>query len=191
MKPNRLAMNRFRSPLFSRRTRTGGLALLAAAGAIVGLGAAQIALAGFNVADVYELEFGEDRVTFCSEGGPISTSSAEVALGERGFETPGDAVAAFEAEQRDAASNPEIPEELRSMLGPTREARYAQSADSAPDRAAFFDIPSQGPADLEARVVVNEYPGDGWKVTEVVQCMSVVVTDIEKYNELAEEVYKQ
>ena len=129
-----------------------------------------------------------DRITFCSDGGLISTSSSEIALGEFGYKTAREAVAAFQTAQRTYASNPQIPEELRRMLGPTRETEYRESVYGTPDGQAFFDVPSSGSADLEARVVVSEYPDDGWKVTEVIQCMSVVVTDIDLYNQVAKEI---
>ena len=152
---------------------------------------AQVVSAQSDDIEVYEFFFGEDRVTFCSEGGPMDHGESMVAIGRFGYETPSDAVAAHEAYQRDAASNPKIPEELRKMLGPARETKYTRSTYRAPDGQAFFDVTSKGPADLEARIVVSEFPGDGWKITETFACMSVAVTDVERYNQLAEEIYSR
>ena len=76
------------------------------------------------------------------------------------------------------------------MLAPTRETRFVESSFEAPTGTAYFDINSSGPADLEGRVVVHEYSGDGWKVTSTYRCMSTAVTDIERYNEIARELYQ-
>ena len=183
--------------LLSLRTMYGlvGLGII---GAIVGVIVGQIVSAQSTEVELHEqstevelheFEFGADQITFCSDGGPISMSSSEIALGEFGYATATEAVAVFTAQQHSFASNPEIPIELRRMLGPTRETEYTETTYVAPSGQAFFDVVSSGAADLEARIIVKEHPQDGWKVAEVIQCMSVIVSDFQQYSQIAERVY--
>lgn len=171
-----------------RSTRFLHFTGLSIVGVVGGAAAAQIATAQPRV-EVFEVNFGSEVLTLCSDGGPIDHGESEFALGEFGFQTPGEAFASYQQEIREAASNPEIPEELRKLLGPTRNTEFTPVERDADAGVAFFDVVSDGPADLEARVVVVDTGDDGWKVADTYRCMSTIVDDYEEYNQLATEVY--
>lgn len=160
-------------------------------GVVFGVAPAQIASAD-QVAEVYVLEFHVDGVlqprTFCSEGGPVSRESA-LHDDSPGASTPDGALAVYLAEQKAAATDPAVPTELRALLAPTTDTEYSRSQDDSGLNEVYFDVLSAGPADLEARIIVEQVADATWKFSGSVMCMSVVVTDLDEYTRTADRLF--
>ncbi len=160
-----------------RMANLGRLTVLALALA-GGLAFGAVASASIQAEPPLVLAFEDGAQTFCSDGGPLSISTATVDPKAPGFSTPDAAIDAFLKWRRVPAQGDQAAAELQDLyqqaLAPLASLVLPRRS-KVSDTVVYFDRPSVS-GFLDARVVVVRI-GDGYFPSEEYICSSALTDD--------------